>query len=1111
MLNKTTLDVQSATIRTRMFGGQSADDIVRDMPMLPVTAPFLSFTGWDVVRQAGQLGDEVEAPDPAVRTTKKVTVRPDGPYLTALVRQLLYYNGIYLSVYGMPTDQNPVQMTAGVHNCGTNIVFGPNPSRLMVIGKNLTPNELATGNPFSGKSSVPLWESWKESGMPAPCPELPVFFTNLVRFAPPLHLTKKKFPKDWIALGTHLLQQEFAACRPEVVYVLGADALKAVLGPKAKVEDYRGRVATWTVDCRATADDPADLHTAHLVVTDSPSRAAAEPDMYPALLHGTRTVAKLLGYGSAATEAVPLDHRAVYTYEELVQAVNESVKASSAGGYISFDAEWEGRHPSYPDSYLYTLQWSHAPGHARVVFLRRCGGAVNPALPLDKVRPLLKRLFEGAPRRGARLVGHFAKSDLPWLDSIGVDAYSNFVAPDHDDELQCWDKTYFEGGFDTYIAAHATEETGIHKLEVLAASILGVPRWDADVLEWKNTYCREQKISKSKLKGYGNYPEDRILPYAAWDCDATGRLYLYYNGDPKKGTRGLLDKDRFGNSSRKIFSIRMRAWGAWASMERYGMEVDTTVHHELREVVSQKRDELIARLREELCWQEVLDERGKVKYHAFTPSKRSHKVEFLFGEDYNKNSVRPPGSLSLYLTPYKATKAHDEALWDKALWRYEQNGGEPPSPAVDQESITHLSRQHDLVKLLRDIEFLSTSMKILLRPPKELVAGKVDEDEEDYDDDAAPVDENDVIEVHEKGLLAAVAPDGRARSMFGLAETGRARSGGGLNLQNITGAKDEQFDRILKWGKFAEKGTPESKRKFVSKSVFKARQGWYLVDADLKGAEIAIAAWFSGDPLLIEHARRNNLPEKHPEWLDLHSDLAKAAFNLSCSLPEIKEHYKPLRVAAKRSRFGHYYGASPATILRQVLEEGANEVTLEQIEAIVEGHDRMYPVLARFFAECRARAKSPGWLANCFGSHRRFRRSTEEKITEAQGREAQNWSCQGLVADAMNTGIGNLWYAIHKLQLRSRILLSVHDSIVVESPPDEVELFADDENGLIAKCFSKDVAIVPTDLDGKPITTRGPYHFGVSIDVFRSWGVPVSREEWQTHAAAEKSKVTTGR
>ena len=157
MLNKTTLDVQSATIRTRMFGGQAADDVARDMPMLPVTAPFLSFPGWDVVRQAGQLGDDVQAPDPAKKTTKKLSVRPDGAYLTALVRQLLYYNNIYLSVYGMPEDQNPVCMTAGVHNSGANVVFGPNPSRLMVVGKNLTPHELATGNPFSGKNSVPFW------------------------------------------------------------------------------------------------------------------------------------------------------------------------------------------------------------------------------------------------------------------------------------------------------------------------------------------------------------------------------------------------------------------------------------------------------------------------------------------------------------------------------------------------------------------------------------------------------------------------------------------------------------------------------------------------------------------------------------------------------------------------------------------------------------------------------------------------------------------------------------------------------------------------------------------------------------------------------------------
>jgi hypothetical protein len=175
-----------------------------------------------------------------------------------------------------------------------------------------------------------------------------------------------------------------------------------------------------------------------------------------------------------------------------------------------------------------------------------------------------------------------------------------------------------------------------------------------------------------------------------WDPDLTGRLYLHYNGDPHLGTPGTLDADRFGVSTRQIFGLRMRAWGAWAEMERSGLGVDRAAHKQLREVVLAKKDELLTQLRAEINWPE------------FDPAKNKQVIELLFGLEgpgfpYLKGEpAAPPGSLCLNLAPHKATAAHKGRLWREAVarWRQANCEGEAPRPAADAETLIHLSLGH---------------------------------------------------------------------------------------------------------------------------------------------------------------------------------------------------------------------------------------------------------------------------------------------------------------------------------------------------------------------------------------------------------------------------------
>lgn len=1099
MLNRTTRDLDDPTVRVRMFAGRSASDVAGEMPMLPCDAPGMPPPGPSFFHTATLLGD----PDPYEPTLtaaarRKKAAAPDGPWLHALVRSALYQCGTTVSAEFNGNRDN-YQLQAGLLSGPSGDSYGPGPCRLFVVGKCLGRVEVNTGRPFAGPGSRPLWEAWAEAGLPLAVPGspgagLPTFFNNLVRFDPPAPATPK-LPRDWVRDGMHLLYQELALCRPEYVLLLGADALKAFFGNAAKVDDYRGRTARLTVDCRPSADTPEDRHCPTVLVADHPAKVSRAPDEYPNFLASMRYAARQLGFGRA-TVRTALDHQAVLTLDELKRAAAESERASAAGGYVAFDCEWDGPHPSHPDSYLYTVQWSHGPGHARVAFLRRCGGAPNPALPADKAAPVIRRLLADAPGRGARLVGHFAKADLPWLESIGVDAYDAYVGPADDPDpdgearLWGWQKTYFEGAFDTYVAAHCVEENATKKLEVLAASWLGVDRYDTPIMEWKDQYARDNDISKGKITGYGNVPEHVIMAYAAMDADVAGRLYLHLNGNPLAGTSGALDKDHFGNSCRQVFGLRMRAWAAWAEMERHGLLVDRYEHARLRNLLARRRDELLEDLREQVGWYErtfTSPDGQEVRYPAFDPARRLHRLDLLFGEKYldGADSPRPPGACSLNLVPFKATQTRGGGrLWAEALARQGPDDP-PPMPAADKESLCALARSDPLAAVLRDVDYLTTAAKIMFRAPDDVT---VDEgDEGDLEAVARPEGE-----IHGTGLLSHVQYDGRIRSTFGFVETGRMSSSR-PNLQNVGASADEQYDRILKWGeKHAPEGTPEHDLHFTSRSIFVAQAGWYFVSADLKGAEIAAAAWSSGDPVLIEDAARASLDPGDPNFLDLHADLANVAFNLNLPLKEVKKKFPHLRTAAKRARFGHYYGASPETILRKIWEEDPS-VTLEQVREIVAGHDRKYPALAGYFAACRARVSDPWWMCNGFGGYRRCRASRDRDLRAAQEREFQNNSCQGLVADAITTMLGNIWGELRRRKMRTRVVLSVHDSVMLESPADEVAAVVDE---VLPLCMIDRCPVVPTDLSGNPVA-RGPYFFDIDVSVYRRWGVEVPEAQWR--------------
>lgn len=1103
-------DLDDPSCRGRWFDGEPAATLARSLPIYPLRAPGLPPIGPMLLTAAVRAGDP-PLPSAVRWSVSRRTDEGPGANLHALVRFALYRSGLILHIESPDGTESPIRLLPGLQDGSS--VYGPpaQPVPLMIVGKCLGVQEESQGRPFVGRGSNPLWQAWEEVGLPPRSAGL-AYLTNVARYVPP-PWTQNRLTANMLKDGTYLLHQELRLVRPTWVWALGSDAAKAVFRESVKVRDLIGSVASVTLDGRRSEDDPADEFTVNVVVTEHPAAIARDVAHFPVFRMGAKMLAVKSGLGSGGVSAAvprdpPPDYRPIYTTAELEAAIAEAVDGSRFGGYVAVDCEWQGRFPADPGAYLYTVQFSYRPGWARSVLVRRRGGLRNPSLDPAALQAGLTELLAHAPARGARVVGHNLKADLPWLASLGVDLYDALLAPEDDPNAAeaaaeasntttpmprfgsnqprfGWQKTYVEGVFDTYVAAHSIEETATHKLEVLAATELGVERWDGPILRWLEDQT-------GPLEGYGEVPEDIIVPYGCADVDYTGRLYLHLNGDPRTGQPGRLDADRFGENARPGYWTRWSGMAAVAEMERVGLLLDMVEHKRLRDLLASARAVIQQRVREALNWPDF--------------NFRSHAQlrEALFGEAYASSSVERIGVCRLNLEPYKATEAHGGKLWPEAVAQAEREGLPTPIPSTDSETLLARVQDHPVVHDFLRLRVLNTALDRLFRQPEhercENARWWRPAASTDREDDAEGV----VVPEFTRGLCRYVSPaDGRIRSRFGLAESGRLRSSE-PNCQNIQGAdRDETLRQILL---SADPTLNPDTLQFRSRAMFIAPPGHHLVFTDLVGAEICVAAWLSGDPLLIEHAARSALPKDHPDYLDLHCDLAVRAFKLPCA-PTKKafgREYARYRSAAKPARFQLYYGAEAQSIWRSAQEVDPS-ITLSDIETLIEAHNATYPVLMEFFRQAQRRSHRPGWLRMPGGGMRRARSMADAELVARQEREFQNVVCQGPVAESIHQMLYHLLRVRKQWGLQFQVILSVHDSIGLSVPHAETELVVDT---VLPLCMQKLAPFIPTDLDGRPVD-RGPFYFSLETTVGHRWEVELDESVWRAESRAARNSATT--
>lgn len=252
-----------------------------------------------------------------------------------------------------------------------------------------------------------------------------------------------------------------------------------------------------------------------------------------------------------------------------------------------------------------------------------------------------------------------------------------------------------------------------------------------------------------------------------------------------------------------------------------------------------------------------------------------------------------------------------------------------------------------------------------------------------------------------EGLLRKVKDNGRVRSTFDQVATATGRiSSSEPNLQNIPVRTEE--------GK-------EIRRAFLPQA------GWVLLDADYSQIELRLMAHFSGDAAMVEAFRTGQ---------DVHARTASEIFDVP-----LDEVDATLRSRAKAVNFGLIYGISGFGLARNT------GVSQKEAREFISRYFAKYPGVKRFMDKAVEDGVRDGYAATLMGRRRYLPelRSTKSVVREFGKRAAMNTPVQGTAADIIKLAMVRVDEALHKAGLRSRLILQVHDELLLECPPDEVE------------------------------------------------------------------------
>lgn len=252
-----------------------------------------------------------------------------------------------------------------------------------------------------------------------------------------------------------------------------------------------------------------------------------------------------------------------------------------------------------------------------------------------------------------------------------------------------------------------------------------------------------------------------------------------------------------------------------------------------------------------------------------------------------------------------------------------------------------------------------------------------------------------------EGLLKVIGEDGRIHSSFNQTETRTGRiSSTEPNLQNIPVRTD--------LGR-------EMRRFFV------AREGWTLVDADYSQIELRVLAHVANDQVMIDSFK---------EGKDIHRATAARVFGMPEDMVTPK-----MRSSAKAVNFGIVYGIGAFSLSKDI------GVSVREADEYIKEYLKNFSGVRDYMENVIGSAKEKGYAEDIFGRRRYLPelKSTNFNMRSFGERVARNMPIQGAAADIIKIAMVKVSERLRREKLKGRLILQVHDELIVECPEEEAE------------------------------------------------------------------------
>ena len=252
-----------------------------------------------------------------------------------------------------------------------------------------------------------------------------------------------------------------------------------------------------------------------------------------------------------------------------------------------------------------------------------------------------------------------------------------------------------------------------------------------------------------------------------------------------------------------------------------------------------------------------------------------------------------------------------------------------------------------------------------------------------------------------EGLLKVIGEDGRIHSSFIQTETRTGRiSSTEPNLQNIPVRKE--IGREM--------------RKF-----FVAKEGSLLADADYSQIELRVLSHIADDEEMLKAFN---------DEVDIHTVTASQVFNMPLEL------VTPLmRSRAKAVNFGIVYGIGAFSLAKDI------GVTRKEADDYIKGYLRHYAGVDKYMETVAKDAKEKGYVSTLWGRRRYLPElNSSNGMLRAFGeRVARNMPIQGTAADIIKIAMVRVYNRLKAEQMDAKLILQVHDELIVEAPENEIE------------------------------------------------------------------------